>query len=112
MAQERPPGPEGLRQRRKPLALRRSDRFRGIPVGGSHGLDIGRQELTLVISLDGRQFERHQPIGRLARQQGARQQVAEIDDDIRAAPPNVVEHRVECAQVSMNVRDGCNTHGT
>jgi len=77
-----------------------------------HAIAICRQELALVIPAYRRQIERHQAIRRVARQKRAREDVAEIDDQVHAAPLDVGQHRIERAQISMNVRDCCNSHET
>jgi hypothetical protein len=63
-----------------------------------------------VIAADGRQIERHQPLGGFARQQRARDDVAQVHDEVHPAPPDVGEHGVECEEVSMDVGNRGNSH--
>ncbi len=59
-----------------------------------------------MIAADGRQIELHQAIGGFPRQQRPGEDVAQIDDEIDAAPVDVGKHCLQRQQIAMNVRDG------
>ena len=76
-----------------------------VSVGSAHALRRMFEQLPFVVAADRRQIQRHQAIGGFGRLQRPGKNVAEIDDQIAAAPVDVFKHGIQRGEIAMDVGD-------